>query len=106
MRVRLIDPDPSPGSDERHARVVPVLHTAGLDEYVLAGQVIDVPDEIAGAGPHWRAPKDGDDLAFMETRLAEDGQTRSVHDLGHGLLAQGELWEKVETKTSPKGGDK
>jgi len=107
MLIQLIDPDPGPGSDERHARIVPALSSVGVDQLVRAGQVIDVPAEIAGAGPHWRAPRDGDDLQFMETRLSEDGQTRSVHDLGHGLLAQTDVWAKVEKPAAKsEGGDK
>jgi hypothetical protein len=88
MKVQLINPDPG-APPERHARIVPLLDTV-----VLAGEIIDVDPEIAGAGPSWRKPVEGDDLAFMETRLNDDGSVHSVHDLGRGLLAQVDVWAK------------
>jgi hypothetical protein len=91
MLIQLIDPDPgADGSAERHARIVPVLG----GQLVLAGETIDVPDEVAGRAAHWRQPEEGDDLAFSETRLNDDGTVRSIHDLGFGLLAQPEVWAK------------
>jgi hypothetical protein len=90
MKVQLVDP--SLGKDD--ARLVPVLADHGLDVLVPAGAVIDVPPAVAGKAPHWRKPVDGDDLAFMETKVDEDGETTTVHDLGSGLLAQVDIWAK------------
>lgn len=117
MKVQLINPDPGvEGAPERHARIVPILATVGLDPLVLAGAVIDVPDEIGGAGEHWRAPRDDEfdgaeglqHLLYLRDtgslRYADDGSIRSVRDLGHGLLAQPDVWtrpEKTPAATPP-----
>jgi hypothetical protein len=113
MRVQLINPEPGvEGAPERHARIVPSL---GLT--VLAGDVIDVPDDVAGVGPHWRAPNDGDvvdlqHVAYLRDtgslQLNEDGSIRSVYDLGYGLLAQVDVWTRpAEAKATKlqKDGD-
>lgn len=105
MQIQLIDPDPGPDSAARGAVIVPVLAEYGLPTLVEAGQIIDVPPSLAGAGPSWRAPKDGDDLAYLrdtgQVRLNDDGSIRSVHDLGHGLLAQPDIWTRASEDTKP-----
>jgi hypothetical protein len=106
MKVQLVNPGHGPDSDQVHARIVPALSGAGLNQLVLAGETIDVPDEIAGAGSHWRAPKDGDDLSFMECTHNADGSVKAVHDPGHGLLAQTDVWTKVEKTAEHKDGSK
>lgn len=112
-KVQLIDPDPGPGSAERHARTVPALSLYGLPQLVLAGSVIDVPDDVAGVAAHWRAPRDTDDLEYLRNTTGsltfnEDGSVKAVHDLGHGLLAQPDVWAKPTEKSADKdkGGDK
>mgnify|MGYP001565877477 CR=1 FL=1 len=98
MRIQLNDPGlgkHDPGNGVEHARVVPVLEDFGLDSYVPNGSVIDVPDEVAGAAPHWRLATPGDDVAFMESRTDAKGKV-TVHDLGHGLLAQVDIWSKAD----------
>lgn len=112
-KVHLIDPDPGPDSAERHARTVPVLALYGLPQLVRAGSTIDVPDDVAGAGPHWRPLKDTDDQRYLRDvagmlTFNDDGSIKAVHDLGHGLLAQPEIWSRpVEAETKQdKGGDK
>lgn len=123
MKVQLVNPDPGvEGSAERHARIVPVLASVGLDPLVLAGAVIDVPDHIGGAGEHWRAPRDDEfegDIGLQHLlylrdtsglRYADDGSIRSVRDLGHGLLAQPDLWSRADKPSAtpsntPNGGE-
>lgn len=97
MRIKLNAPglgehDPANGAE--HALVVPLLEQYGLDPYVPNGSVIDVPDEVAGAAAHWRVATPGDDVSFMESRTDEKTGKVTVHDLGHGLLAQGDIWSK------------
>jgi hypothetical protein len=96
MLITLIDPQLGPDD----ARVVPVLENHGLDSYVPSGATIDVPAEVAGVGPHWRAPKDGDDLNYLRQvgflTFEDDGSIKGVYDLGRGLLAQVDAWGKAE----------
>lgn len=111
MKIQLRNPEPGvEGSAERHALIVPSLADHGLDPLVLAGAVIDVPDAVAGAGPHWRPPRDdefdGDlgiqhllylrDTGSLRYNDDDDGSIRSVLDLGHGLLSQVDVWSKPE----------
>jgi hypothetical protein len=91
MKVQLVDP--TLGKDD--GKIVPSLVSYGLPEYVAAGEIIDVPAEVAGRGPHWRAAAEGDDLGFMETRTDDDGKV-TVHDLGNGLLAQLGMWARPD----------
>jgi len=97
MKVQLVDP--TLGKDD--GKIVPSLSNHGLPEFVKAGEVIDVPDAVAGRGPHWRAAADGDDLAFMETHTDDKGKV-TVHDLGEGLLAQIGIWARPETAKAEK----
>lgn len=93
-KVQLVDPslgkhDPDKG--QVHGKIVPALG----DLFVASGEIIDVPDEIAGAGPHWRKAELGDDLTWMETHHDDDPSVgTTVHDLGHGLLAQVGIWAR------------
>lgn len=101
VKVKLDDPSlgkHDPGNAAEHARMVPELEKHGIDPYVPNGAVIEVPPEVAGVAPFWRQPKDGDDIAFMETRRADDGGIVSVHDLGRGLLSQTDIWSAVVEK--------
>lgn len=95
MRIQLIDE--SLGKDG--ALIVPSLERLGLDTLVPAGATIDVPDDVAGAGPHWRQPAAGDDLAYLAATglatLDEHGGIKTVHDLGRGLLAQTTTWGRA-----------
>jgi hypothetical protein len=91
MNVQLVDP--TLGKDD--GKIVPTLSNHGLPEYVAAGEIIDVPAEVGGAGPHWRAAREGDDLGFMETHTDDKGKV-TVHDLGYGLLAQLGIWAKPD----------
>lgn len=102
IKIKLVDPglgvhDPEKG--EFHQLVVPALERYGIDSLVSSGQEIEVPPELAGVAPYWRAPKDGDDLPWLISgglvKRDEQGTITSVHDLGHGLLAQVGIWEKV-----------
>jgi hypothetical protein len=91
MKVQLVDP--TLGKDD--GKIVPSLVSYGLPEYVPAGEIIDVPVEVAGRGPHWRAAAEGDDLGFMEIKIGEGGKV-TVHDLGNGLLAQLGIWARPD----------
>jgi hypothetical protein len=90
VKIQLVDE--ALGKDG--ARIVPALRDHGLPELVSAGEIIDVPPALAGAGPSWRKPREEDDLVFMETKVDDEGTVTSVHDLGHGLLAQLGVWAK------------
>lgn len=99
MRIKLNDPTlgvHDPDNGQEHAKIVPVLADAGLDPYVPNGAIIDVPAYIGGAGPHWRAPQEGDDLSWLEVTKNEDGSVKGVHDPGYGLLAQVDMWSAVK----------
>lgn len=63
VRIRLVDPS----LRAEDGRIVPALADVGLDPFVQAGATIEVPESLAGRGP-------------------EDG------DLGHGMLAQIDVW--------------
>jgi len=108
--------DPTLGPDD--ARIIPSLagHPAfqvigredGAPHHIVrSGDVVEGPDDVIGAGPSWRAPKPGDDLAFMETRTNDQGEITSVHDLGRGLLAQLGIWERPDDEPvkGAKGAD-
>lgn len=108
-KIKLVDPglgvhDPDKG--EYHQLVVPVLERYGIDPLVSSGQEIEVPPELAGVAPYWRAPKDGDDMAWLVSgglvRRDEYGAVTSVHDLGHGLLSQVGIWEAVSAPAPKK----
>jgi hypothetical protein len=87
-KIQLVDP--ALGKDG--GRIVPALG----DLFVAAGEVIDVPDDVAGAGPRWRAATPDDDLSFMETHHDDDPKVgTTVRDLGHGLLAQTDIWARA-----------
>lgn len=94
VKVQLVDPSlgkHDPANDAIHGRIVPSLG----DRFVASGEIIEVPAEIAGAGPRWRAAEPGDDLSYMETHHDDDPAVgTTVHDLGHGLLAQTEIWAR------------
>jgi hypothetical protein len=100
VKVQLNDPalgvhDPANGQE--HARIVPKLADHGIDTYVPNGAVIEVPDEVAGAGPYWRPAQPGD-AENMERRVDEKSGKVTVHDLGHGLLAQVGIWSRPTEK--------
>lgn len=88
MKIKLVSAD---GADRHLPTLSDVIPDGGLWRH---GETHDVPDEIAGAAPYWRRPVEGDELHFMETRSDPAGQVRSVHDLGHGLLAQVDVFER------------
>jgi hypothetical protein len=96
VKVQLNDPamgvhDPDNGQE--HARIVPILADHGIDSYVPNGAVIEVPDDVAGAGPYWRERRP-EDASNMESRTDEKSGKVTVHDLGHGLLAQVGIWSR------------
>jgi hypothetical protein len=101
-KIKLVDPglgvhDPDKG--RFHQLVVPALERHGIDSLVSSGQIIEVPPDVAGVAPYWRAPKDGDDMPWLISgglvRRDEHGAVTSVHDLGYGLLSQVGIWEAV-----------
>lgn len=100
VTVRLIDPAMAP----EEIRIVPAL--AGTpdcpDGLVTAGQVLRVPADVAGRAPFWRpvtaAEEAADVSRFFEYRGGYDDDSREVHDLGDGLLAQVGVWEAVEQR--------
>jgi hypothetical protein len=74
---------------------------------VQHGDVISVPDELAGEGPRWRRVGEPDEdthhpvhdpSGFYDRR--EHAGHAEVYDLGHGLLAQVGVWEVVSRETT------
>lgn len=93
MRVTLIDPN--------GARIVPILANYGLPTLVQQGETIDVPDEVAGRAPAWRAATDEDHaqgprhMDHVNKRFTPE-RALEIEDLGTGLLAQLGVWEVAE----------
>lgn len=94
------------GEDEAvHGLIVPGLPEHGMDEFVPAGTIVEGPPELIGAAPHWRAPKPGEDTSWMERTFNEDGTVRGVRDLGHGLLAQVDVWANPDSASNHENGE-
>lgn len=99
-KLKLVAPDGGP-------RIVPALSTFGISDVVQHGDVIDVPDELAGSGPRWRRLTGEDDAhhPLNDPNAAHEYREHAGHpevfDLGSGLLAQVGIWEP----TTPKDAD-
>jgi hypothetical protein len=66
---------------------------------VAPGDVVDVPEAVAGRGPFWRPAAEGEDIRHKAAREAPAGL--EVRDLGYGLLAREGEWEPVKPSSKP-----
>jgi hypothetical protein len=67
---------------------------------VAPGDVVDVPEAVAGRQPFWRPAAAGEDTRFKATREVPSGGLE-VRDLGYGLLAREGEWEPVKPSSKP-----
>lgn len=98
--VRLIDPSLrlASGDDPGDFLCVPTLAPYVPGGLVAAGSVIEVPADIGGTPPTWRACTAVDTApADPWTRYRDGVNGREIWDFGTGLLAQDTLWQSYVT---------